>query len=138
MSTNIVDNFSFVEKRRQESGKRLKKARIDARYSQQQVADLLEVDRSTIGKWERGTPTPSVDDYLKMAELYSVNAIYLTAIDVVPTQKDYEKIESGLSQLEREANVLGSMQLSKDQSLLLLRSSLKLIETYIQRFESED
>ena len=41
-------------------------------YSQEQLADKLEVARQTIGKWENGQAIPEIGIFIKLSELYSV------------------------------------------------------------------
>jgi len=42
-------------------------------YTQQQVADLLEVSQSTYCDWESGTITPKSENILKIAQLYNID-----------------------------------------------------------------
>ncbi|MDO5126970.1 MAG: DUF5680 domain-containing protein [Eubacteriales bacterium] len=41
-------------------------------YSQEQLADKLEVARQTIGKWENGQAIPEIGMFIKLSELYHV------------------------------------------------------------------
>ena len=42
-------------------GKRLKRLRRSVGLKQTALADMLEVDQTTISRWENGTQTPSAD-----------------------------------------------------------------------------
>lgn len=41
-------------------------------YSQEQLADKLEVARQTVGKWENGQAVPEIGVFIKLSELYNV------------------------------------------------------------------
>ena len=58
-------------------GKRLKKARIKRKLTQDQVANALEVHRTTIGKYENDESEPSLDKFAKMIDLYHADANYI-------------------------------------------------------------
>lgn len=60
----------------------LKAARVNAGYTQEQVAEIGKVGRSTVGAWERGTLIPDHLQLLGLAFLYkvSVDAILLPEV----------------------------------------------------------
>ena len=54
-------------------GEYLKKLRNENKLSQEQLAEKLGVSRQSISKWEQGTSTPDIDNFVKLSELYSVS-----------------------------------------------------------------
>ena len=50
----------------------LKAARVNAGFSQREVADKLKVSNKTICKWENGETFPSVEKITLLCELYGV------------------------------------------------------------------
>lgn len=48
-------------------------ARINAEMTQKEVADAMEVDRSTVGRWEKGDKIPDYDEAKKLAGLYGLS-----------------------------------------------------------------
>ena len=58
-------------------GNRLKKARIKRKLTQDQVANALEVHRTTVGKYENDESEPSLDKFAKMVDLYHADANYI-------------------------------------------------------------
>jgi transcriptional regulator with XRE-family HTH domain len=56
---------------------KLKKLRDDRNWSQQTVADLMSISRSTISRYETGESAPSYERLVKFAELYQVDKEYL-------------------------------------------------------------
>ncbi|MBP9987964.1 MAG: helix-turn-helix transcriptional regulator [Ruminococcus sp.] len=52
--------------------KNFKQARLNAGLSQKQIADKLNVDRSTIAQYERGISTPNLKNLPKICEILNV------------------------------------------------------------------
>ena len=48
----------------------LRRARIKKKLSQQQLADAMNVSRSTVTKWETGKAEPRLDKLLMLCSLY--------------------------------------------------------------------
>lgn len=63
---------------------RMKDLREDNDYTQQDIADILNIDRSYYGKYERGIhPTPT-DIIIKLCRLYGVSADYILGLTDIP------------------------------------------------------
>lgn len=58
-------------------GKRLKKARENARKTQKQIADTLGISIGTLSGYERDYRDPDTDTLNRLAELYAVSTDYL-------------------------------------------------------------
>lgn len=58
-------------------GSRLKEARMNLNFSQEEVAKRINVHRTTIGKYENGESQPSLDILLKLIEIYCEDANYI-------------------------------------------------------------
>lgn len=56
---------------------RLYLLRKESGRSQEQVAEMLEVSRQAVSKWESGQGKPDVDNIIKLAEIYHVSADYI-------------------------------------------------------------
>lgn len=48
-------------------------ARINAGMKQKEVADAMKVDRSTIGRWEKGEKVPGYDEAKELAKIYGLS-----------------------------------------------------------------
>jgi transcriptional regulator with XRE-family HTH domain len=72
-------------------GEKLKKARAEAGYTQNELADLLAVSRAAIAKWESDRGMPDVTNLKAMAEVLRVSVDYLlddgSTLDLSVTQK---------------------------------------------------
>lgn len=53
-------------------GEYLRKLRIERELSQEQLAEAMGLSRQSISKWEQGVSTPDIDNFMKLAEFYSV------------------------------------------------------------------
>lgn len=58
-------------------GDKLAKLRKENNYTQEQLADILEVSRQAISKWENNTTYPETEKLIKLGELYNCSMDYL-------------------------------------------------------------
>ena len=50
----------------------LKKLRENSGYTQQQIADVLNIDRSTYAYYETGKTTPDINTIIKLSKIFNV------------------------------------------------------------------
>lgn len=55
----------------------LKKVRTEKRYTQQMIADALNISKNTVASWEAGVRKPDVQTICKLADFYGVSTDYL-------------------------------------------------------------
>lgn len=56
---------------------KLKQARMEAGYTQQQVATYLHIGRSTLANYEMGRIEPNLETLAKLADFYCVSVDWL-------------------------------------------------------------
>lgn len=56
-----------------EIGKKLKKARLEAKLTQEQAAQRLFVSRQTISNWENEKTYPDIASVVRLSDLYSIS-----------------------------------------------------------------
>ena len=78
-------------------GKRLKDARIESGYTQEQVAEQLDVSRQTISSWENGRTFPDIVSVVSLSNIYDVSLDALIKGD-----------EKMLEHLEESTNIVKS------------------------------
>ena len=61
--------------------KRLKELRIENNYSQQEVADLIDITQVTYSHYELGRRSVSIQNLVKIAQIYNVSTDYLLGIN---------------------------------------------------------
>ena len=62
-------------------------------WSQEELAEMLDVSRQSVSKWEGASSVPDLSKILKMAEIFGVSTDYLLKDDMEPenAQITYEK-----------------------------------------------
>lgn len=66
---------------------RIKKAREEAGYTQQQVSELTGICRSSIAKYEVGSQEPSLEALGTLAQFLNVNINWLLGVSLEPEIK---------------------------------------------------
>lgn len=61
---------------------RIKKARIEAGYTQTQVAEITNIPRSNISKYENGSQEPNIEQLGILAQFYNVNINWLLGVTI--------------------------------------------------------
>jgi transcriptional regulator with XRE-family HTH domain len=64
------------------TGTKLARLRKEAGYTQEQLAELLEVSRQSISKWESDAAYPETEKLIRLGELYGCSMDYLLKEDV--------------------------------------------------------
>ncbi len=82
-----------------EIGKKLKDARISSGFTQENVAEKINVSRQTISNWENEKSYPDIISVIKLSDLYSISLDNLL-------KGDNKMIEH----LEKSTNVVKSNQ----------------------------
>lgn len=81
-------------------GSKIKAARVEKKFTQEQVAEVLGVSRQTISNWENGKSYPDIISVIKMSDCYGVSLDYLL--------KGEDKMSSYYDFLEESTNVVKS------------------------------
>ncbi len=81
-------------------GSKIKAARVEKKFTQEQVAEVLGVSRQTISNWENGKSYPDIISVIKMSECYGVSLDYLL--------KGEDKMSAYYDFLEESTNVVKS------------------------------
>ena len=95
-----------------EIGTIIRKARNEAKLSQEQAAEALGVSRQTISNWENGKSYPDIISVIRMSDLYSVSLDHLLKEEssMKQTYKEY---------LEESTNIVKSNE-RKSKLVLVL------------------
>ena len=87
------------------TAERLKNLRKKAGYTQEEVADLLNVDRRTITNIELGNKGCSVDMLMRFSERYGVTVDYLLKGD----KEDRQEILNLLDEMQAQIELIRSL-----------------------------
>lgn len=89
---------------------RLKNARIQKVYSQNDVAEKLNISRQAVSRWENGRAYPDIDNLALLSEIYGVSVDELLGKEITETTNNVE--------LEPELPRIG-LQNSSDNLVIL-------------------
>ena len=86
-------------------------------YSQESLAEKLDVSRQAISRWENGETTPDMSVLIKLCEVYSISADYLI-------RDDYEK-EDDIPVIKQKNEEI--IEVRQKNSNLLLFSAIMFV-----------
>ena len=104
-------------------GERLKKLRHSKGITQKELAEQLQIGRSSIAEYEAGKKTPTGPVVAKIAKYFSVSTDYLLGLTDDPTPKSGELpefLKEKLKRLEELQKKVGKLQDILQQALQML------------------
>lgn len=78
-------------------GERLKEARIAKNMTQQELGDALGVSKVSICGYEKGTRTPTMENFLDLIELLDLDVKYVLGQDVLAVNEEGEPYPSKMA-----------------------------------------
>src|SRR5690606_26511069 len=91
-------------------GDRLKRLRESKKLSQQQLADKLNINRSTYARYELNKTQHDYETLQKLAEFYNVSIDYiLTGDDTKITEKDERDIAKRMKKIKEDLTTNGGL-----------------------------
>ena len=109
--------------------KTLKKLRENCGYTQQQVADALNIDRSTYTYYETAKTTPDINTIIKLCKIFNVSYSDILEDEGQPQQvKDY--VDDELVSKYSRKNTSFIYELSKNERQLI--SYYRLLPSVLQ------
>lgn len=76
---------------------KLQKLRKDNKLSQEQLADMLNVSRQSVSKWESGQTYPEMDKLIMMTKIFKCSLDYLVNEDVIEMEIKEKTPKSSIS-----------------------------------------
>lgn len=87
-------------------GNRVKKLRIDKGYSMQDLANKINVTKSSVNMWENGGSIPKDNILIELSKLFNVSIDYLLGNEKreeqIPENKTLHYIQRNLEKLDNE------------------------------------
>lgn len=101
------------------------------RWSQEDLADKLNVSRQTISKWEVGKNIPELDKLLKLSELFniSVDELVKDEIDIVSKKEKYDA-QKILLEENVEKNIEENLE-TEDTKIKINKRSKKILKLVV-------
>ena len=106
-----------------ECGKRIQQLRKERGFTQEQLAEKLNVSQNTIAKIESGLRRPSIDFLLEISEFFKVSTNYLVFgvhVEDVEDEKLKKDIDEAIKKIDQTIEKL----LEKKEELLKMKSEL--------------
>lgn len=95
--------------------KTLKRLRENCGFTQQQVADALNIDRSTYTYYETAKTTPDINTIIKLSKIFHV-----TYNDILDDEKPLSKVKDYTSELHSGKSVGSIYELTKREKQLVI------------------
>jgi|SRR5690606_30436333 transcriptional regulator with XRE-family HTH domain len=91
-------------------GDRLKKLRESKKLSQQQLAEKLNINRSTYARYELNQTQPDYETLQRLADFYDVSTDYiLTGINTKLTEKDERDVAKRMEKIKQDLAANGGL-----------------------------
>lgn len=111
---------------------RIKQFRLKNKLTQQQLADLMDVTRQAVTRWESGTVEPSTENLISLAEIFNCSVDELICSELT-SQKEKIIIKEVLVKEEKKAPF---WTISKANLFLYITSTIAFITYLVLRFTS--
>ena len=98
----------------------LKKLRVKCGYTQQDMADVLKIDRSTYTYYETGKTSPSIKTIVKLAHIFNVPYNIL----LEGSAEDVEAVAEKKTSYKKKGTDFSLYELSKKEKTMLINFRL--------------
>ena len=103
-----------------EIGQKLKEARMRAGFTQENIAEKLNVSRQTISNWENEKSYPDIVNVITLSDLYSISLDNLLKGD----EKMMEHLEESTNVVKSNKKLLGAVVINIVMMVLLITLSM--------------
>ncbi|MEG0799194.1 MAG: helix-turn-helix transcriptional regulator [Bacilli bacterium] len=107
------------------NGERLKELRLKKGMKQQDLAVLLNLTKSSICCYEKGTRTPTIETLLDIISLFNVSSDYLIGNDMFISIKNPKKI---MPMTNEEVMFIKELRKNKYISEILLEDAVRSLD----------
>ncbi|RDY24367.1 XRE family transcriptional regulator [Romboutsia maritimum] len=95
----------------------LKRLRKNNQYTQEDVAEKINVSRQSVAKWENGESTPDIDSCIKLTKLYKVKLDDLV---------NYSEEESGIAIPPKGKHFFGAVVVGERGQIVIPKEAREL------------
>ena len=104
---------------------RIKQLREEKNLLQKDIADLFDLSRSAITKWEKGLATPDYATLVKLADFYDVSTDYLLG-RVSDRNNEYRQISDGIAvEVPKNCKMFTPQEIEEIRNLIALTKKEK-------------
>lgn len=112
---------------------RIKQFRLKSKFTQQQLADLMDVTRQAVTRWESGTVEPSTENLIQLAYIFDCSVDELICNDLV-TPKEKIIIKEVLVKEEKK---ISFWSINKVNIFLYIASAIAFVTYLLLRFATK-
>jgi transcriptional regulator with XRE-family HTH domain len=115
-------------------GHKIKDFRKAKQITQEELAKMFGVDRSTVGKWESDSSKPDIEVLMKLSEIFDVSTDYLLGkVDYSKLDVKYDslRVAEEVKAYEKSPRSLHDVLAAHFEGQHLSEKQLQLIEKYI-------
>lgn len=107
----------------------IKQLRKEKKLKQSDLAEIFNVDRTAVGKWEQGKNKPNADTLLVIADYFGVSTDYLLGKSDVREElvNKKEPIDDGLSG-KKKALLTFAETVPEDKAAMILQVMKSIVE----------
>lgn len=114
-------------------GSQLKRAREDKRFSQQEIATLLEISQKTLSNIESDKSNPTIEQLSKLSEVYDLNMLELLSNQGIVFKQSSQNEEKSLknpihSYSEKLIQQFEERLKEKNEIISLLKKEIKVLK----------
>jgi transcriptional regulator with XRE-family HTH domain len=77
ITTKLYAPMASIQRSRQIIGERIKEARLNSGMSQQDIAQILHCDQTTVSRMERGLISPDCAEIRLLSSVFQLSILYL-------------------------------------------------------------
>lgn len=104
------------------AGEKLKELRVNCRMTQDDIAELLGMSRTSFSKYENGAANPPLNVLRKLSAIYNVPIEYLIHDEFTSLTLNDEKNDT---EPDLEEALKGFCDLTRDEKMLIMKLRLK-------------
>ena len=109
----------------------IKQLRKERKLKQSDLADIFNVDRTAVGKWEQGKNKPNADTLVIIADYFEVSTDYLLGLSGIRDELSSNKKEpinyDGLSD-NKKALITFAETVPEDKAAMILQVMKSIVE----------
>lgn len=120
-------------------GENLKSLRVTKGFTQEKVAELLDISKQSVSRWENNTTYPDISFLPTLASFYCVTVDSLLGVDYETNKKTLEEYSLKRDEAHRLGDVQGAYELSQKMYAIFPNEKLIILnimsDSYLMGFQ---
>ncbi|MBQ6996259.1 MAG: helix-turn-helix transcriptional regulator [Lachnospiraceae bacterium] len=120
-------------------GENIKRLRVTKGFTQEKVAELLDISKQSVSRWENNTTYPDISFLPTLASFYCVTVDSLLGVDYETNKKTLEEYSLKRDEAHRLGDVQGAYELSQKMYAIFPNEKLIILnimsDSYLMGFQ---